>query len=65
MRFSRFRGVAVARTEGGAGVPYWDVIGQAVVTDEYVRLTPDRQNKKGAIWNNKVGRPLRRMSTLH
>lgn len=35
----------------GISIPHWDFIGNAVVTDDYVRLTPDRQAKKGALWN--------------
>merc|ERR1719326_158768 len=36
-------------------MPYWDFVGNAVVSDEFIRLTPDRQSKRGALWNT---RPL-------
>jgi len=29
----------------------WDYIGSTIVTNSYVRLTPDQQSRKGAIWN--------------
>jgi mannose-binding lectin 2 len=29
----------------------WDMYGSTVVTPEFVRLTPDRQSKRGSIWN--------------
>eukprot|EP00049_Salpingoeca_infusionum_P000599 m.41150 g.41150 ORF g.41150 m.41150 type:complete len:364 (-) comp10521_c0_seq3:293-1384(-) len=32
-------------------VPHWDFIGNTVITDDYIRLTPDRQSKRGALWN--------------
>lgn len=34
---------------------YWAVGGTAIVNQNFVRLTPDRQSKKGAIWSH---RPL-------
>ncbi|CAH1641467.1 unnamed protein product [Spodoptera littoralis] len=36
---------------GGYSVPYWDFLGNTIVTSNYVRLTPDLQSKSGAIWN--------------
>ena len=38
-------------------MPYWDFIGNAVVSDDFIRLTPDRQSKRGGLWNS---RPMRR-----
>lgn len=38
----------------GMEVPFWDFSGATVVTNQYVRLTPDRQSKQGAIWNKMV-----------
>lgn len=38
----------------GMSVPFWDFSGHAVVSDEYIRLTPDRQAKRGAIWNSRT-----------
>ncbi len=35
-------------------VPYWKFGGSTVVSSNYVRLTPDRQSKKGIIWNTVV-----------
>ena len=35
-------------------MPYWDFVGNAVVSDEFIRLTPDRQSKRGALWNTRV-----------
>lgn len=37
----------------GISIPNWDFIGNAVVTDDYIRLTPDRQTKKGGLWNQR------------
>lgn len=37
----------------GISIPNWDFIGNTVVTDDYIRLTPDRQTKKGAVWGFK------------
>ncbi|CAG5120536.1 unnamed protein product [Candidula unifasciata] len=35
----------------GLGVPQWDFLGSTIVTNNYIRLTPDRQSQMGAIWN--------------
>jgi len=32
----------------------WDFIGSTVATNDYVRLTPDQQSRKGGIWNSVV-----------
>lgn len=32
-------------------VPFWTFQGSAVVTDDYVRLTPNRQSQQGGLWN--------------
>jgi len=34
-------------------IPNWEFGGNAVVSDESIRLTPDRQNKRGNLWNKK------------
>lgn len=41
----------------GAGmtIPYWDFMGSTMVTNNYVRLTPDSQSKQGQLWNSVVG----------
>ncbi|KAL0277462.1 UNVERIFIED_CONTAM: hypothetical protein PYX00_004728 [Menopon gallinae] len=33
-------------------IPYWDFVGNTIVTNNYIRLTPDAQSKQGAIWNS-------------
>jgi hypothetical protein len=35
-------------------VPYWDFMGSTMVTNNYVRLTPDSQSKQGLLWNSVV-----------
>eukprot|EP00049_Salpingoeca_infusionum_P007837 m.126702 g.126702 ORF g.126702 m.126702 type:complete len:339 (+) comp13841_c0_seq1:33-1049(+) len=35
----------------GMDIPNWDFSGSTVVTDDYIRLTPDRQSRRGALWN--------------
>eukprot|EP00045_Choanoeca_perplexa_P004181 m.36007 g.36007 ORF g.36007 m.36007 type:complete len:366 (-) comp12439_c0_seq1:77-1174(-) len=37
----------------GMVMPFWDFIGNAVISDDFIRLTPDRQSKRGALWNSK------------
>jgi hypothetical protein len=41
----------------------WDMYGSTVVTPEFVRLTPDRQSKRGSIWN-RVVRGFRRVLSM-
>ena len=43
-------------TSSGTGmdVPFWEFGGSTVVTSSYVRLTPDRQSKRGILWNTVV-----------
>ncbi|XP_029172338.1 vesicular integral-membrane protein VIP36 [Nylanderia fulva] len=36
----------------GMTMPYWDFMGSTMVTNNYVRLTPDLQSKQGALWNS-------------
>eukprot|EP00039_Didymoeca_costata_P025366 m.13078 g.13078 ORF g.13078 m.13078 type:complete len:343 (-) comp4787_c0_seq1:71-1099(-) len=38
----------------GFSIPNWEFGGNTVVTDECIRLTPDRQAKKGNLWNHKA-----------
>ena len=33
----------------------WDMQGHTMITNNYIRLTPDRQSRQGAIWNKVVG----------
>ena len=39
----------------GMDIPLWDFGGSTVVSNEYIRLTPDRQSKQGHLWNHVVG----------
>ncbi len=41
-------------TDNDLTVQHWRVGGSTVVTGDYLRLTPDRQSKRGSLWNNKV-----------
>ncbi|GIY74524.1 vesicular integral-membrane protein VIP36 [Caerostris extrusa] len=36
----------------GISIPFWDFTGSVMITNSYIRLTPDLQSKSGAIWNN-------------
>lgn len=36
----------------GMTMPYWDFLGSTMVTNNYIRLTPDMQSKQGALWNS-------------
>ncbi|XP_026177798.1 lectin, mannose-binding 2-like b [Mastacembelus armatus] len=36
---------------GFSGSSQWDLMGTAVVTTDYVRLTPDLQSRQGAVWS--------------
>ncbi|XP_065192636.1 vesicular integral-membrane protein VIP36-like [Sycon ciliatum] len=38
-------------TGTGMDIPLWDFGGSTVVSNEYIRLTPDRQSKQGHLWN--------------
>lgn len=35
----------------GGELPYWSVRGSTVVTDNYIRLTPDESSQVGHLWN--------------
>lgn len=39
-------------------IPYWDFMGSTLVTNDYIRLTPDEQSKNGALWNTEVSNEL-------
>jgi len=43
----------------------WDFVGNTIVTNNYVRLTSDRQSQKGAIWNTVVCHQLFGFYYLH
>lgn len=36
---------------GMASLQNWEILGSAVATDDFIRLTPDHQSKQGAVWN--------------
>eukprot|EP00041_Stephanoeca_diplocostata_P009070 m.137986 g.137986 ORF g.137986 m.137986 type:complete len:330 (-) comp17591_c0_seq1:133-1122(-) len=38
-------------TEDGFRIPHWDYQGDTAVMDKVIRLTPDRQSRKGNLWN--------------
>lgn len=38
----------------GISLPFWDYIGNTMVSSNYVRLTADLQSKKGGLWNQVV-----------
>ena len=40
--------------QGTGGIPFWEFGGNAMVTDEAVRLTDAQQSRKGWIWNSQV-----------
>eukprot|EP00037_Helgoeca_nana_P000448 m.21721 g.21721 ORF g.21721 m.21721 type:complete len:335 (+) comp10528_c0_seq1:314-1318(+) len=46
-------------SDNGVDVTNWQMFGDTVTTDANVRLTPDRQSKKGAIWNSHPWDPPR------
>lgn len=33
---------------------FWEPVGHAILTDDYIRLVPDQQSKSGGIWNSLV-----------
>ncbi|XP_037946320.1 vesicular integral-membrane protein VIP36 [Teleopsis dalmanni] len=35
----------------GVNIQYWDFLGHTMITNNYIRLTPDLQSKSGALWN--------------
>ncbi|XP_069140123.1 vesicular integral-membrane protein VIP36-like [Argopecten irradians] len=38
----------------GSSMSLWDFVGSTLVTNNYVRLTPDHQSRQGAIWNTQA-----------
>uniref|UniRef100_UPI000B4DB4A7 VIP36-like protein n=1 Tax=Lonchura striata TaxID=40157 RepID=UPI000B4DB4A7 len=39
---------------GSASSGLWDLLGNAMVMTQFIRLTPDVQSKHGAVWNRVV-----------
>lgn len=35
-------------------IPYWNMVGSVMVSQEQIRLTANIQSQKGAIWNKIV-----------
>lgn len=48
----------------GITVPNWDFMGSTIVTDKYVRLTPDLQSKSGSIWNSIVSFHVKLLNSI-
>ncbi|XP_072029842.1 vesicular integral-membrane protein VIP36-like isoform X2 [Amphiura filiformis] len=42
---------SLIRPYTGASLPMWDIIGNTMITNSYIRLTPDKQSRSGSIWN--------------
>uniref|UniRef100_A0A3B3D0L5 Lectin, mannose-binding 2-like a n=2 Tax=Oryzias melastigma TaxID=30732 RepID=A0A3B3D0L5_ORYME len=36
---------------GSSGSSHWELMGDAMVTTDYIRLTPDMQSRQGAVWS--------------
>ncbi|XP_026997901.1 lectin, mannose-binding 2-like b isoform X1 [Tachysurus fulvidraco] len=36
---------------GSSSSSHWDLLGNAIITPEYVRLTPDLQSRQGGVWS--------------
>lgn len=43
---------------GSSGSSHWELMGDAMVTTDQVRLTPDMQSKQGAVWSRIVSIPF-------
>lgn len=50
--------ISVFATGSGMDIPFWTFGGSTVISSNYVRLTPDRQSKKGSLWNTYVSNSL-------
>lgn len=46
--------VFVCSGVGSLGTSHWELMGDAMVTTEQVRLTPDMQSRQGAVWSRIV-----------
>ncbi|KAM4756244.1 VIP36-like protein isoform 6-T7 [Cyanocitta cristata] len=47
----RYRRCVWAAGVGSASSGLWDLLGNAMVMTQFIRLTPDVQSKQGAVWN--------------
>ncbi|EDQ84557.1 uncharacterized protein MONBRDRAFT_34633 [Monosiga brevicollis MX1] len=52
--------VAHPYMNSGMDIPHWRIGGSTLVTDSYIRLTPDRQSRRGYLWNS---RPYKLLAT--
>lgn len=50
----RYRRCVWAAGVGSASSGLWDLLGNAMVMTQFIRLTPDVQSKQGAVWNRVV-----------
>lgn len=41
---------------GSSGSSHWELMGDAMVTTDQVRLTPDMQSRQGAVWSRLVSK---------
>merc|ERR550514_1703196 len=41
----------------GFDIPHWDFTGDTSLNDRSIRLTPDRQSKRGSLWNTAPWNP--------
>lgn len=39
-------------------IPNWDFAGSTIVTNSFIRLTPDEQSRSGSLWNKVVSLPV-------
>ena len=46
-----FKGPYLAQKDGT--VPFWEHFGNAIASEEMVRITPSLRSKKGSIWTKK------------
>lgn len=44
---------------GSSSSALWDLLGNAMVMTQFIRLTPDQQSRQGAVWNRVVSAAAR------
>jgi len=49
---------------GSLGSSHWELMGDAMITTDQVRLTPDKQSRQGAVWSRLVSILSRAMPVL-
>lgn len=50
---------------GSSSSAHWDLLGNAMITPEHVRLTPDLQSRQGGVWSRIVSVPLLAITHSH